>query len=98
MFDCSGFARLLIGKHYKTKWVCYKKHLPMKKAVPFMLKQDKQLKPYTEAIAMKYGWVWKIPLQERWGSGYIFDSNYINADQAIEEASKYFKLYGGRII
>ena len=37
VFDCSGFARLLIGKHYKTKWVCYKKHLPMKKAVPFML-------------------------------------------------------------
>jgi tryptophan 7-halogenase len=91
VFDCSGFARLLIGKHYKTKWVCYKKHLPMKKAVPFMLKKDKELKPYTEAIAMKYGWVWKIPLQERWGAGYIFDSNYINADQAIKEASIYFK-------
>ena len=91
VFDCSGFARLLVGKHYKTKWVCYKKYLPMKKAVPFMLKKDKILKPYTEAIAMKYGWVWKIPLQERWGSGYIFDSNYIDTDQAIKEASLYFK-------
>jgi len=91
IFDCTGFARLLIGKHFETPWVSYQKHLPMKRAVPFMLKHDKDLIPYTEAIAMKYGWVWKIPLQERWGSGYIYDSDYINADQAIEEASDYFK-------
>jgi len=91
IFDCTGFARLLIGKHFKTPWVSYQKHLPMKSAVPFMLEHDKDLIPYTEAIAMKYGWVWKIPLQERWGSGYIYDSDYINADEAIEEASNYFK-------
>tara|TARA_Y100000817_G_scaffold314095_1_gene311852 strand:+ start:858 stop:2264 length:1407 start_codon:yes stop_codon:yes gene_type:complete len=91
IFDCSGFARLLVGKHFNTPWVSYQKHLPMKRAVPFKLKHDKDLIPYTEAVAMKYGWVWKIPLQERWGSGYIYDSDYINEDQAIAEASRYFK-------
>jgi tryptophan 7-halogenase len=91
VFDCSGFNRLLIGKLFKSEWVDYQKHLPMKSAVPFMIKKDKDIKPYTQAIAMKYGWVWKIPLQHRFGSGYIFDSDYITVDQAIEEASKLFK-------
>jgi len=91
VFDCSGFNRLLIGKLFKSEWVDYQKHLPMKSAVPFMMEKDKDIKPYTQAIAMKYGWVWKIPLQHRFGAGYIFDSDYITVDQAIEEASKLFK-------
>jgi tryptophan halogenase len=88
IFDCSGFNRLLIGKHYKIKWKSYKKHLPMKKAIPFWLENDKKIEPYTTALAMKYGWVWKIPLQHRIGSGYIFDSNYINEEQALNEVEK----------
>ena len=35
IFDCSGFKRLIVGKLFKTPWVNYQKHLPMKKAVPF---------------------------------------------------------------
>lgn len=91
VFDCSGFNRLLIGKHFKSKWKDYQKHLPMKKAIPFFLEQDEEIKPYTQAIAMKYGWVWKIPLQHRYGSGYIFDSDYINEDEALQEAETLFK-------
>ena len=37
VFDCSGFARLLIGNVYKEKWKSYAKHLPMKKGIPFWL-------------------------------------------------------------
>lgn len=88
IFDCSGFSRLLIGKHFGVKWKSYKQHLPMKKAIPFWLKQTGNIQPYTTALAMKYGWIWKIPLQHRIGSGYIFDSNYINEDQALKEAEK----------
>ena len=100
IFDCSGFKRLVIGKNYKTKWIDYTKHLPMKKAVPFFLKQEESIKPCTHAIAMKYGWIWKIPLQHRFGAGYIYDSNYINEDQALEEAEKKIglKLESPRVI
>lgn len=91
IFDCSGFNRLLIGKHFNVKWKSYKQHLPMKKAIPFWLEQQKEVEPYTTALAMKYGWVWKIPLQHRIGSGYIFDSNYINEEQAVQEAEKTLK-------
>jgi tryptophan halogenase len=91
VFDCSGFHRLIIGKFYKQKWISYSKHLPMKKAIPFWLDNEEVIQPYTSAIAMKYGWMWKIPLQHRIGSGYIFDSDYIDVDQALDEAQKYYK-------
>lgn len=89
-FDCSGFHRLLIGKHYQTKWLSYSKWLPMKKGIPFWLPKEDKTRPYTQAIAMKYGWMWKIPLQHRIGSGYIFDSDYISEAQALDEAQQYY--------
>lgn len=89
VFDCSGFNRLLIGKHFNSKWINYQKHLPIKKAIPFFLEQEKDIKPYTQAIAMKYGWLWKIPLQHRFGAGYIYDSDYITDEQAVDEVEKY---------
>lgn len=89
VFDCSGFARLLIGKHYKEKWISYQNHLPMKKAIPFILKSEQEIKPYTQAIAMKNGWMWKIPLQNRIGAGYVFDSDYISDDAAVNEINKF---------
>ena len=100
IFDCSGFRRLIIGKLFKTKWIDYQKYLPMKKAIPFFLDQEKEIEPCTHAIAMKYGWIWKIPLQHRFGSGYIFDSDFIDAEKALDEAEKKFnqKLYSPKII
>jgi len=89
VFDCSGFARLFIGNHFKEKWISYKNHLPMKKAISFYLPNEEQIKPYTEAIALQNGWIWKIPLQERIGSGYVFDSNYLTDEQAKMEAENF---------
>ena len=88
VFDCTGFRRELIGKVYNKKWKSYQSFLPIKKAIPFFLPTDN--KPYTQAIAMKYGWVWKIPLQHRYGAGYIFDSDYITEEEAFNEAKEMF--------
>lgn len=91
VFDCSGFQRLLIGKHHQSEWKSYSDYLPLKAAVPFFIEHDnKNIKPETEAIAMKYGWIWKIPVQGRYGCGYVFDSDHITADQALKEAEEYF--------
>ena len=86
VFDCSGFHRVLVHKHYQQRWISYAQHLPMKRAIPFWLPSEDHIEPYTTATAMKYGWMWKIPLQHRIGSGYIFDSDFINEDQALNEA------------
>jgi tryptophan halogenase len=90
IFDCSGFARLLIGKHFKTEWISYKQSLPLDSAMPFFIEHNNEVAPQTDAIAMKYGWVWKIPVQGRYGCGYVFDSSYISEDEAKQELEVYF--------
>lgn len=90
LIDCTGFKRFFIGKHYESKWKSYKHNLPVKRAIPFFLNinENQKLPPYTEAIAMKYGWMWKIPTQERFGCGYVFDNDMISDDDAKEEIDK----------
>ena len=90
IFDCSGFRKLIIGDFYKIPWKSHKKHLPVDKAIPFFIDYNKKKIPScTEAIAMKYGWMWKTPVQDRFGCGYVFDSNYINEDEAKDEVEEY---------
>ncbi len=90
IFDCTGFARLFIGKHFNENWISYSKHLPAKKAIPFFLDIDKDnIPPYTESIAMNYGWMWKIPLQHRYGCGYVYDSDFISDEDAKKEIERY---------
>lgn len=88
VIDCTGFNRLFIGKHFKTEWVSYKESIPNNRAIPFFLPGEMENMPaYTEAIAMKYGWVWKIPVQDRYGCGYVYDSNTV-ADEEVKKEIK----------
>lgn len=107
IFDCSGFQRLLIGKAYNSEWISYDKQLTVNSAIPFFLPQtEKIIRPETRAIAMKYGWMWQIPVKGRWGCGYIFDDKFINEQEAraeVEEflghpieSTKVFKFNAGR--
>lgn len=91
VFDCSGFARLIIGKHYNTEWESYADYLPMNTAIPFFIPHNNDTKPETRSIAMKAGWIWQIPVRDRYGCGYVFDNNYINADEALAEAEQLFQ-------
>jgi tryptophan halogenase len=92
IFDCTGFARLIIGKFYQTEWKSYADHLPMKKALPFFIENNGDFAPQTDSIAMKYGWIWKIPVADRYGCGYVFDSSFISDEEALKEAEEYFNL------
>ena len=86
VFDCTGFARMIIGKKYDTEWISYKKHLTLDSAFSFQLPIDlKRIKPATIATAMNSGWMWKIPLTYRFGCGYIYDSSFITEEEAVKE-------------
>lgn len=86
VFDCSGFKRLIIGNLYKTPWKSYKEYLPAKKAMPFFIQNPSQIiPPYTDSTAMKWGWMWRIPVQGRYGCGYVYDSDRITDEQAKQE-------------
>jgi hypothetical protein len=58
------------------------------KAVVYPLQyrdKRKEFHPYTIARAMDCGWRWITPTWSRVGTGYVFSSNHISEDQAIEE-------------
>lgn len=85
IFDCTGFTRFFVDKIFKSPFKSFEKFLPVKRAMPFFLPRDDVVPPYTEAIAMKYGWMWKIPVGGRIGCGYVFDSDYITDEEAYDE-------------
>jgi tryptophan halogenase len=88
IFDASGFKRFF-AKELKSKWISHKEHLPVDAAIPFFLPATEKISAVTDAIAMKYGWMWKIPLQHRYGCGYAFDSSLITAQEAQAEVEEY---------
>lgn len=85
--DSTGFRKLLISK-LGAKWVSYSKYLKMNSAIVFPTDDTEEYNMWTIAKAMDYGWMFRIPVQGRGGNGYIFDSNYITAEQAQEEVEK----------
>jgi tryptophan halogenase len=93
VFDCSGFARLCIGKLYKSEWKSYSKYLKANSAFAYFLPQNPDVnstsETFTQSIAMKNGWMWQAPLQERWGCGYVYNDTYTTREEAKKEAEEY---------
>lgn len=87
--DCTGFGRVLMKK-MKNSWVSYRDFLPTNTAMPFLLKykEEEYPLPYSLARAQSSGWMWQLPLRNRKGNGYVFDSNFITPDQAQREIEK----------
>jgi tryptophan halogenase len=83
--DCTGFARIF-AKKLGVGWKSYRDHLPVNTAMPFLLPHnDDQIDPVTVAWAQKHGWMWMIPVQDRWGCGYVFDDSFVSHDDALAE-------------
>ncbi len=63
-------------------------HLLCDSAVATAVPHDDErdgVEPYTSSIAMKSGWTWKIPMLGRFGSGYVYSSQFATQDEATEE-------------
>lgn len=86
--DCTGFSKLLIGK-LGAEWQSYSKYLKMKEAIVFPTPEEDEIPLWTLAKAMNSGWLFRIPVQGRKGNGYIFDSDFITAEEAQREAESY---------
>jgi flavin-dependent dehydrogenase len=84
--DASGFKKILISK-LGSKWISYRKHLPVNAALPFQIKykENEIIEPTTLAWAQKNGWMWRIPVRERYGAGYVFSDEFTTPDKAQEE-------------
>ncbi len=85
VFDCSGLARLVVGKLHGTRWHDASPWLPCDRALPFFLPTEAPLPVYSESRAMRNGWLWTIPVQGRLGCGYVFDSRMTSAEACLRE-------------
>jgi len=91
--DCTGFASLLTSKTLGVPFLSYKDSLFNDHAValPTPLEGD-TLPSQTISTALKYGWVWKIPLGNRFGNGYVYSSDHIDASGAERELREHLGL------
>ena len=86
--DSTGFKRVLIDK-LGAKWQSFGKYLKMKSAITFPTEDTENYNLWTLARAMNNGWLFRIPVWGRHGNGYIFDSDYMTAEEAKLEVEKY---------
>ena len=88
-FDCSGFARVLIGT-MGGGWKSYSEYLPVNGAIPYIhqFEKDEDVKLETLSWAMPNGWMWQIPTQTRYGCGYVYSDKFTTYDKAVAELIK----------
>jgi tryptophan halogenase len=83
--DCSGFRGALIEQVLKTGYLEWRDVLPCDRAVAMQTASAWSRPPYTEASARNAGWRWRIPLQHRVGNGYVYSSEHLGDDAALED-------------
>tara|TARA_B110000503_G_scaffold89598_1_gene135629 strand:- start:5014 stop:6555 length:1542 start_codon:yes stop_codon:yes gene_type:complete len=91
-FDCTGFKRVLIEGVMNEPWGEFNNKTytdsAWAAARPYKDK-EKELKLYTNSVALGHGWVWEIPTWERIGTGYNYASKYISDEEALQEFKDY---------
>lgn len=83
--DCSGFRGLLIEQTLETGYLDWTQYLPVNRAVATQVPNGEVRPPYTMATARTAGWHWRIPLQHRLGTGYVYSSEHISDEAALAD-------------
>ncbi len=86
--DCTGFRGLIINEALKEPFISFSDSLLCDRAVAMQAPSDPKtegITPYTTATALSGGWVWNIPLFHRIGTGYVYSSAFLSAEQAEQE-------------
>lgn len=92
--DCTGFAAVLIGKHYKIPFVSQHDCLFNDTALAVQAEyatEDAPIASVTRATAQSDGWIWDIALPSRRGVGHVFSSAHTSVEQAEEKLAAYLK-------
>ncbi len=82
--DCTGFASLLLGQTLNVPFEDWSHWLPANRAVAVPTDNVGPTRSYTQSIARDAGWQWRIPLQHRTGNGFVYCSDYLSEDEAVD--------------
>lgn len=89
--DASGFQRVLFN-HLDSKWNDMKKWLPLDRCIPNPVFCEFQKQPtFTTSEATEDGWILQVPLQNRWGSGYLYSSSFTDDQKAFDKLQSFVK-------
>lgn len=90
VIDCLGFNSIF-NRRLEKGWVSYSRNLPVNCAIPFQLPNTDldSTSVMTESTALDHGWMWKIPVGQRFGCGYVFNSDLISPEQAQQEVERH---------
>lgn len=83
--DCSGFRSIIAQQALGGRFLSFGENLFNDRAVVMPTTHDGACKPQTDAVAMRAGWRWSIPLTTRVGNGYVYSSAHISDDEAEAE-------------
>lgn len=83
--DCSGFKGLLIEKTLQVPFRGFSENLFNDRAIAMPSPTEDSIISETVSTAMKHGWAWRIPLQNRYGNGYVYSSAHCSDDEAETE-------------
>lgn len=90
--DCSGFAAILIGKHYQIPFTSKQHILFNNTALALQIDHSTNEVPIascTLATAQDGGWIWDIALQNRRGIGHVFSSDFTSTELAEQALFDY---------
>ncbi|MEC8949567.1 MAG: tryptophan halogenase family protein [Pseudomonadota bacterium] len=90
--DCSGFAAILLEKTLKVPFISFSDNLFNDSAIAIPTEIDQNIPSQTISTALTNGWVWHIPLTNRFGNGYVYSSQYCTQDEAEKELREYLGL------
>ena len=80
--DCTGFRALLIGDYLGIGYEDWTHWLASDRAIACQCELGGALPAYTNAVAHPAGWQWRIPLQHRMGTGFVYSSQFLSDDEA----------------
>lgn len=89
--DASGMQYALF-KHLNVKWVDKSDWLPIDRCIPNPVPWTFITQPtYTTSEASKDGWILQVPLSNRWGTGYLYSSQFQQDNSAHDAFDQFLK-------
>ncbi len=86
--DCTGFKGLLINETLGVGFEDWREYLPCDSAIAQPSESLPSIKPYTISSAHENGWQWQIPLQHRVGNGFVYASDFLSEQDAIDQLAQ----------
>lgn len=92
VIDCTGFRSSILQQALGEPYEPYADYLLNDRAAVMQIphKDPNVIAPTTRATAFSSGWNFNIPLTTRVGTGYVFSSQFISEDKAVDELLAFY--------